>query len=299
MNGATTVKAGQRWSKCGQLHKRRIRSNKVMGDEKIKIRRIIALALSFAFMMSLMPVCALDVDKSESEGIALTEVGNIRTAIATDEANEYRASYDYETQTFSFVIHNLTTGEVSSRIVNLCDKEAELATAPIGGDSLLRGWSAAYRDASTLDNRATNSFHQCDTESGYFVSVTFDTQTLWRLERPQDDDPDVRYYFLCYENSSNSSELDAFYDAVVELRDRELNLQALTSQQQLKTISTALLVVLSLAGFSAPGAAIDAALAVFNLTDQAHTAGELLAHQISVCYFRIEDVYYNTDNMHA
>ena len=120
----------------------------------------------------------------------------------------------------------------------------------------------------------------------------------WNLERPKETGSGQNY-FMVYENSSNSSQLDSWFNAVNSLNDKEW--QAVSSYGVALVTSAAAGFISGMAvasgGILTPGA-ITAIVAATGATGTAAVLLTQVGTQCNVCLRAYWNVYNATDNMH-
>ena len=243
------------------------------------MKKIIALVLSLAMVFTLsMPAFAAETVSSNNTQmipeVEVEEVNGVRTAISSDDYAEYTISFDRNAMSLSIVIKELSTGTETSTTVYASDIELM---------SLTRASSSVYTTSLYAYERTKSS-----------------TRTEWYLQRPkQASEGEGSFYFKCWENNSNSSELDEFKKAVETLSQKEAELTAaagVLSGTMLVTGVLGLFISAGTAGLAAP--AVAALIASIGLTGPAAIAANAVALQCNTCFEKIENVYYATDNMH-
>lgn len=214
-------------------------------------------------------------DDNMIPGVEVKEVNGVRTAISSDDYAEYTISFDRNAMALSIVIKELSTGTETSTTVYASDIELM---------SLTRASSSVYTSSLYAYERTKSS-----------------TGTEWYLQRPKmESEGEGSYYFKCWENNSNSSELNAFKVAVEDLYQKETELVAAAgalSGTMFVTGILGLFISAGTAGLAAP--AVAALIASIGLTGPAVIAADAVALQCNTCFEKIEDVFYATDNMHS
>lgn len=126
----------------------------------------------------------------------MSEVDGIRTAIVTDETTEYTTVFDTTNSTIQVFAKDISTNIVSV------------------------GAKVVSNEEEFLPENSPRSFtiHQ-DTFTNFEYDIWAYNPQEWRLERP--NGAFSQYYFKVYENSSNSSSLNEWFNAVNTLNDRE------------------------------------------------------------------------------
>lgn len=238
-----------------------------------RIHSIFALILVFTLVFQTTAFATGD-SSIEASSVTVTELNGVRTGSAISGTIEYTVVYDTINDTISFTERNLQSGNVSSDTQSISDTTTTL-----------------INPRATIDQ---------DTSSGFRYLITTGATYEWHLERPKAKEEGTgRYYFECYENSSNESELELFRDEVSTLASNEVTLRGKTTTAMATSFFTGLLAGFSVAsgGILAP-LAITTLIATVGLTGDAMVAAEIVAIQCNDCMYAIEDVYWATDNMH-
>lgn len=144
---------------------------------------------------------------------------------------------------------------------------------------------------------ARSKIHQ-DTFCNYEYDIYTGSPNEWNLERPKETGSGQNY-FMVYENSSNSSQLDSWFNAVNSLNDKEW--QAVSSYGVALVTSAAAGFISGMAvasgGILTPGA-ITAIVAATGATGTAAVLLTQVGTQCNVCLRAYWNVYNATDNMH-
>jgi len=217
-------------------------------------------------------------DGTSTNIINVTDDNGIRTIVTADEASEYTVVYDQNRNTITMTERNLETG-VSNTVSTNIHENMSLVTE----GSALR--------AATIDQ---------DTNSGFRYIKTTGRPNEWHLERPKmENEGTGRFYFKCYENTSNSSNLDTFKSSVTTLANNEATLKNKSNSSQFSAFVAGLLsgFAIGSGGTLAP-AAISAIIIAANLTGEAQAAAEVVANQCNICMSDYMDTFNETDNVH-
>lgn len=247
---------------------------------KKKIVAFISCILSFSLLLSSVAFAA-DQDKKNDiySNLDIVEVNGVRTVTTTDEYHKYTVVYDQVERTISFTEQDLRTGK------------SKTATTDIDTVTSLSGIPGNSTRAVTTEQ---------DTDSGFAWIKTNGTPNDWHLERPALDGEDAnRFYFECYENSSNRSYITIFKTAVTTLANNEATFRGEATPAKVVVFFAGVLTGFAIGtGGTLSGPAIAALIAAAELTGDAAAAAEIVANQCNVCMDAYFDVWNNTDNYH-
>ena len=241
------------------------------------MKKMIAAILSLAFLISTIPATAVDVVKIGNEPVSVntTEVNGVRTVKTSDTTAEYTVINDKNTHTITVIVKDLKTGKSSS-------------ASTMAGE--LVNLSSSLERALTVEQ---------DTVNGFQYIVTTGTQNEWYLTRPkQEGEGEGRYYFKCWENDSNSRELAVFKTAVDNVATGEAVLLEVATRAVVVDLAAAIMTAFAATTGTLSSATIAAILTALELTGRTFVVAEVVATRCNTCMLAIDDVYYNTDNMH-
>ncbi len=240
------------------------------------IKKLRAILSVFLVLVLALPTFTLAVnDELVTESVVIvTEENGVRTGSSTSGNYEYIVVYDTVQNTISCSERNLLTNSTRCCEVNITDIKL-----PMNGTRV------------TIDQ---------NTSSGFRCKIITGPTYNWHLERPKSDGEGTgRYYFECYENSSNETELETFRSEVSTLALNEATLYSKITSMLFSSFVSALLAMISVAtdGILLPSA-IASIISTVGLTGEAAAAGQVVAIQCNNCMYAIENVYWATDNMH-
>ena len=247
-----------------------------MKEVMIIVKKIMSTFLAFALILQTGAFASAKNYEGDNmiPAVEVEEVNGVRTAISSDDYAEYTISFDRNAMSLSIVVKELSTGTETSTTVHASDIELM---------PLTRASSSVY----------TGSLYE-------YERTKSSTRTEWYLQRPKmESEGTGSYYFKCWENNSNSSELTLFKNAVEDLSQKEADLIGTAGTQSATLFVTGVLglfISAGTAGLAAP--AIAALIASIALTGPSVNAANAVALQCNTCFEKIEDVYYATDNMH-
>ena len=231
-----------------------------------------------ALSLVLMYVIPASASESQSSSVnnyhmEITESNGVRTVVCTDESTEYIVINDTLNYTICLIQTDLASGVRTSvgplsTFVATTNYEVQLASTTIHQDTF------------------------CDYEYDIYTG----SPNEWSLQRPKDEGSG-QYYFMVYENSTNTNELDAFYDAVNALNTKEI--EAIAACGVLFVTSAAV----GFAAGTASGGLLSAAAiaAVVTATGATGAAAVKLTEMGNCCNNCLRaylNVYNCTDNMH-
>lgn len=239
------------------------------------MKKVISIVLSLVMLLS-MSVTAFAAESNLSTANSVVQVvdtNGVRTATYSDSTTTYIVTYDTVNNT-----------------ICVAHKDIETGTVTYG--------STVSTNISTAITRAASSTVHQDTFSNYEYDIYTGNPNEWNLERPDDDGKGQRY-FMVYENSSNEEELDAWFDAVNALNNKEW--EAVSSYGVALVTSAAAGFISGMAvasgGILTPGA-ITAIVAATGATGAAAVLLTQIGTCCNVCRMAYQDVYNATDNMH-
>lgn len=240
------------------------------------MKKLMSTFIAFALILQIIPFASAKnyEDDNMIPEVEVEEVNGVRTAISSDDNAEYTISFDRNAMSLTIVIKELSTGTETSTTVYASDVELM---------SLARASSSVYTTSLYAYERTKSS-----------------TGTEWYLQRPkQEHEGEGAFYFKCWENSSNSTQINDFKTAVETLSQKEAELTAaagVLSGTMLVTGVLGLFISAGTAGLAGP--AVAALITSIGLTGPAALAAHAVALQCKTCFEKIEDVYYATNNMH-
>lgn len=240
------------------------------------MKKVLSVLLVFVMLLS-MSVTAFAAENTSINAhasvVQIEEINGVRTVTCSDETTTYIVTYDTVNNTICVAQRDITTG-----VITYGTTESTLL--------------------NTVDTQAVASTIHQDTFSNYEYDIYTGNPNEWNLERP-DDDGDGQRYFMVYENSSNETELDAWFDAVNALNDKEW--EAVSSYGVALVTSAAAGFISGMAvasgGILTPGA-ITAIVAATGATGAAAVLLTQIGTCCNVCRMAYQDVYNATDNMH-
>lgn len=240
------------------------------------MKKVLSIVLSLVMLLS-MSVTAFAAENRpvavDNSAVQIVEANGVRTATYSDETTTYIVTYDTVKNTICVSQKDIETGEISYG--------ATVST-----------------NVSTVTTRAASSTIHQDTFSNYEYDIYTGNPNEWNLERP-DDDGSGQVYFMVYENSSNEDELDAWFEAVNALNDKEWEAVSACGVSMVTSFAAGFISGMAVAtgGVLTPGA-ITAIVGAVGATG----AAEVLLFQVgtccNVCRLAYQDVYNATDNMH-
>ncbi len=239
------------------------------------IKSVLSLVLIFSLVISTYSNFSMAASFDLHTSVTVTEVNGVRTAVTTDGISEYTTVYNTVENTMQMFVRDIATDTVTVGSLEIVDKEATLS--------------------NSLSMRS--KIHQ-DTFCNYEYDIWTGNPYEWNLERPKESGSG-QYYFKCYENSSNNSELDDWRDNVDNLNDLEW---AAVSSYGLALVTSAAAgfisgMAVATAGVLSP-AAITSIVAAVGATGAAAVALSKVGTACNGCLLAYWDVYYATDNMH-
>jgi len=233
------------------------------------LKKVIAFVLTFAMLASSSTAFAA----GNRIPVSVDEIDGVRTVITVDETTEYTVIYDMVNNTMQYSERDIQTNTVTSSEAVEIEQQ-----------------SLSWILATTVSK---------DTTSGFKYVVITGTKTEWELQRPRNDGTSGRYYFKCYANSSNSTELATFKTEVNTLSNNEATFRTLTTTSTLANLGAGFIAGFAIASAGIlSAAAITAIVAAAGATGAAVAAGEAVGTQCNNCMLAIDAVYYATDNMH-
>ena len=240
------------------------------------MKKILSILLTVAMLLS-MSVTAFAAENTlitdNTSDMQIIESNGTRIVTYSDTTTIYIVTYDTVNNTICVSQKDITTGVVSYG-------------------------TTVSTVASPTETQAANSTIHQDTFSNYEYDIYTGNPNEWNLERPNDDGKG-QLYFMVYENSSNEDELDAWFDAVNALNDKEW--EAVSSYGVALVTSAAAGFISGMAvasgGILTPGA-ITAIVAATGATGAAAVLLTQVGTCCNVCRLAYQDVYNATDNMH-
>ena len=242
------------------------------------MKKIISILLSISMVISLSTVAFAaenDVITNEVASVQVIENNGIRTASFDDGKLTYIVTYDTVNETICVAQKDNNTGDITYGSV-----ESTTISSQVPAKSLAR-----------------STIHQ-DTFCNYEYDIYTGSPNEWNLERPKESGSG-QVYFMVYENSSNDSELDDWFNAVNTLNNKEW--EAVSSYGVALVTSAAAGFISGMAvatgGVLTPGA-ITAIVAATGATGACAVLLTQIGTQCNVCLKAYWDVYNATDNMH-
>jgi len=213
--------------------------------------------------------------KLSDESVIVVETNGVRTVSVNDGAITYVVEYDTINETICVSqVDNVTKITTYGTVESTSTPSVMLSPASI-----------------------QSTIHQ-DTFCNYEYDIYTGNPNEWNLERPQETGSG-QYYFRVYENSSNTNQLDKWFDAVNTLNDKEW--QVVTSYGVALVTSAAAGFISGMAvasgGILTPGA-ITAIVAATGATGTAVTLLTQVGTQCNVCLRAYWNVYNATNNIH-
>lgn len=239
---------------------------------RITMKKIISILLALSMLFSLNTV-AFAAESGTTDELQIVEENGTRTVSLNDGELTYIVTYDTVNNTICVAQKDNNTGLVEYGTVE---------STEITENSLVS---------------ARSKIHQ-DTFCNYEYDIYTGSPNEWNLERPKETGSGQNY-FMVYENSSNSSQLDSWFNAVNSLNDKEW--QAVSSYGVALVTSAAAGFISGMAvasgGILTPGA-ITAIVAATGATGTAAVLLTQVGTQCNVCLRAYWNVYNATDNMH-
>lgn len=234
--------------------------------------KIISILLALSMLFSLNTV-AFAAESGTTDELQIVEENGTRTVSLNDGELTYIVTYDTVNNTICVAQKDNNTGLVEYGTVE---------STEITENSLVS---------------ARSKIHQ-DTFCNYEYDIYTGSPNEWNLERPKETGSGQNY-FMVYENSSNSSQLDSWFNAVNSLNDKEW--QAVSSYGVALVTSAAAGFISGMAvasgGILTPGA-ITAIVAATGATGTAAVLLTQVGTQCNVCLRAYWNVYNAADNMH-
>lgn len=242
----------------------------------IIVKKVISTFLAFALILQTGAFASAKKYEGDNTipAVEVEDVNGVRTVISSDNYAEYTISFDENAMSLSIIVRELSTGTETFYTVHAND--IELMSLTRASSSVSTGSLYAYERTS------------------------ISAQTEWYLQRPKmEDEGTGSYYFKCWENDSNSSELILFQDAVHNLSQKEADLIGSAGAQAASMFVLGVLGLFITAGTAGLGTtAIGALISSLGFTSAAASDSRAVSLQCITCFERIEDVYYETDNIH-
>lgn len=239
---------------------------------RITMKKIISILLALSMLFSLNTV-AFAAESGTTDELQIVEENGTRTVSLNDGELTYIVTYDTVNNTICVAQKDNNTGLVEYGTVE---------STEITENSLVS---------------ARSKIHQ-DTFCNYEYDIYTGSPNEWNLERPKETGSGQNY-FMVYENSSNSSQLDSWFNSVNSLNDKEW--QAVSSYGVALVTSAAAGFISGMAvasgGILTPGA-ITAIVAATGATGTAAVLLTQVGTQCNVCLRAYWNVYNATDNMH-
>lgn len=190
---------------------------------------------------------------------------------------EYSTIYDKENNTVQAVLRDTNTGKYTYGPV-----------VAVGVDTENPGQVGAEPRAKKI--------HQ-DTFLNFEYDIWDTNPREWRLERP--NGIFSQYYFMCYENSSNSSELEDWKDDVDALNAQEFVVIGAVGLSVYEVVKAAITTHAAVATDGLlSGAAIDSIKNAVAAVGATGVAIDLLCTIYNNCAMSYKDVWKATDNYH-
>ena len=161
---------------------------------RITMKKIISILLALSMLFSLNTV-AFAAESGTTDELQIVEENGTRTVSLNDGELTYIVTYDTVNNTICVAQKDNNTGLVEYGTVE---------STEITENSLVS---------------ARSKIHQ-DTFCNYEYDIYTGSPNEWNLERPKETGSGQNY-FMVYENSSNSSQLDSWFNAVNSLNDKE------------------------------------------------------------------------------
>ena len=158
------------------------------------MKKIISILLALSMLFSLNTV-AFAAESGTTDELQIVEENGTRTVSLNDGELTYIVTYDTVNNTICVAQKDNNTGLVEYGTVE---------STEITENSLVS---------------ARSKIHQ-DTFCNYEYDIYTGSPNEWNLERPKETGSGQNY-FMVYENSSNSSQLDSWFNAVNSLNDKE------------------------------------------------------------------------------
>lgn len=232
---------------------------------------------TFGFVYASSPVQIEEI--IESNFVEITEENGIRIARSYDGNKMNIAVFNSIERTICFSIRDLDAG------------------ITLSGPTMATHTNLSVLPSATNTRGVTATIHQ-DTFSNYEYDIYTGNPNEWNLERPDDDGQGQRY-FMVYENSSNDDELQAWFEAVNDLNDKEWEAVSVGGLGIVADCIAGFLSGMAVAsgGILSP-AAISAIIAAVGATGNASYVLAQVGTLCNVCMLAYQDVYNATDNMH-
>lgn len=207
---------------------------------------------------------------TDNFNLSVTETAGLRTAVTSDETSQYIVVYDSAQNTMQVSIKDLDTG------------------ATIEGEAMGVG-----ADVSSQNSRA--KIHQ-DTFSNYEYDVYTGNPNEWNCERPKGNG---QGYFMTYENKSNTTQLNKFFNDVNTLNDKEWAAVSLYGVAIVSSAGAGFASGIAIAsgGVLTP-AAIAAIVGATGATGAAAIALTGIGTQCNVCELSYWNALNSSDNVH-
>jgi hypothetical protein len=155
-------------------------------------KKLLSLALAAIMVIGMGTTAFAAEVPADDFDLSVTEVAGLRTSVTSDESSEYIVVYDSVQNTMQVSIKDLETGSI------------------VEGETI-----EVKTDQKSVVARST--IHQ-DTFSNYEYDVYTGSPNEWNCERPKGSG---QGYFMAYENKSNSTQLNSYFDKVNTLNDKE------------------------------------------------------------------------------
>lgn len=239
------------------------------------MKKVLSIILSMVMLLSMsVTAFAAESNLSADNSVAqVVEANGVRTATYSDSTTTYIVTYDTVNNT-----------------ICVAHKDIETGTVTYG--------STVSTNISTPTARAASSTVHQDTFSNYEYDIYTGNPNEWNLERP-DDDGEGQRYFMVYENSSNEEELDAWFEAVNALNNKEWEAVSGYGVSLVTNFAAGVISGMAIAsgGILTPGA-ITAIVAATGATGAAAVLLAQIGTCCNVCRMAYQDVFNATDNMH-
>ncbi|MCM1060987.1 MAG: geobacillin-26 family protein [Eubacterium sp.] len=234
---------------------------------------LLAVVMSFSMSVTAFAVEETSVNANAS-AMQITVTNGVRTVTYSDETTTYIVTYDTLNETICVAQKDIATGVTSYGIT--------VSTAVPVADT----------------QAVTSTIHQ-DTFSNYEYDIYTGNPNEWNLERPNDNSGSGQLYFKVYENSSNKTELNVWFDDVNALNDKEWEAVAACGLTVVASAAAGFLSVMDVAsgGILTP-AAITAVITATGATGTGAYLLEQVGTMCNTCRLAYQDVYNATDNMH-
>ncbi|ETT56524.1 hypothetical protein C162_01079 [Paenibacillus sp. FSL R7-269] len=233
-------------------------------------KKLLALALSAIMVLGIGTTAFASDVPNVDFNLSVSEVAGIRTSVTSDETSQYIVVYDSIQNTMQVSIKDLETGSI------------------VEGETI---------EAKALQSSqsARSTIHQ-DTFSNYEYDVYTGSPNEWRLERPKGSG---QGYFMTYENSSNTTQLNSFFDKVNILNDKEWTAVSLYGVSLISAVGAGFASALALAsGGTLTPAAIAAVVAATGATGATAIAMTAIGTQCNVCELAYWNALNSTNNTH-